>query len=84
MVAQQEDQMTFEELMQLDRELSQENFSAMPEAGALDVAGKLKQVCSIYKKIRPVFNVVASFPLLPGSVKSAVKALMGVLDTVCV
>lgn len=57
--------MTFEELAWLDRELSKENFSVMPEAGALDVAGKLQQVCSICKKIRPVFNVVASFPFLP-------------------
>lgn len=85
MVAQQEKQITFEELTKLDHELANADFMANQDvsADALDVSGKLKRICTIYRTIKPVINIITSIPFIPGNVKNAVRAFTGVLDTVC-
>lgn len=85
MVAQEEKQITFEELAQLDKELANADFMNEQDASslALDVTAKLKKICSIYKSVKPVISIITSIPFIPGNVKSAVKTFMNVLDTVC-
>ena len=79
---QDEHQMTFEEMMQLDKELSTADFSTQ-EAAALDVAGKLRQVCVMYKRIKGALNIILSIPFVPGSIKTAIRAFMSLMNTVC-
>ena len=80
---QHEHEMTFEAMMQLDKELSAVDFSTTQEAGALDLAGKLKQICDIYKKIKGALNIILSIPFVPGSIKTALRAFISVMNTVC-
>ena len=47
-----------------------------PSAEAVDV-------CGVYKKIRPVLELISNFPLIPKKIKEAVKLLMATLDTIC-
>lgn len=74
--------MTFEELTQLDKELATVDFSTQ-EAGALDLAGKLKQICTMYKRVKPALNIILSIPFVPGSIKTAIRAFMSLMNTVC-
>ena len=88
MVAQSEEQISFEELAQLDQDLANADFMNEQDVsadalGALDVSGKLKKICSIYRSIKPVISIITSIPFIPGNVKAAVRSFTAVLDTVC-
>lgn len=84
MVTLQEDQLTFDELAQLDRKLAKADFLQDQDVQAdLDISGKLQKICSIYRSIKPVIGVIASLPFIPGNVKAAVKAFTNVLDSIC-
>lgn len=85
MVAQDEKQITFEDLARLDKELANADFMNEQDVSAdgLDVTGKLKRICSIYRSIKPVIGIISSIPFIPGNVKSAVRSFTSVLDTVC-
>lgn len=83
---QQQHQITFEELAKLDKDLANADFMNEQDAvsaAALDIAGKLKKICSIYKSVKPVISIITSIPFIPGNVKAAIRAFMAVLDTVC-
>lgn len=80
----QENQITFEELAQLDRDLANADFLQEQDVQSdLDISGKLKKICSIYKSVKPVLGIINSIPFIPGNVKSAVKAFANVLDSIC-
>ncbi len=87
MAQNQEHQMTLEQIEAHIKSANLEQFDkpqAKEMAGAQqDLAGKLKQVCGIYKGIRPILQAVVNFPLVPSSIKNALKAFMKVMDTIC-
>lgn len=85
MVAQDEKQITFEELAELDQSLANADFINEQDVSsvALDVTAKLKKICSIYRSIKPVISIITSIPFIPGNVKAAVRSFTAVLDTVC-
>ncbi len=57
---------------------------AAAAAGAQqDITSQLQKVCSVYRGVRPILQVVAGFPLLPGSIKGAVNSFMSVMNTIC-
>ena len=85
MVAHEEKQITFEELIKLDKELANADFMHEQDVASVasDVTAKLKKICTIYKSIKPVLSVINSIPFMPSNVKAAIKAFRAVLDTVC-
>lgn len=88
MVAQSKEQISFEELAQLDQDLANADFMNEQDVSAdalsaLDISGKLKKICSIYRSIKPVISIITSIPFIPGNVKTAVRSFTAVLDTVC-
>ena len=48
-----------------------------------DLAAQLQKVCGIYKGIRPILLAVIAFPLVPASIKKAIKTFMSVMDNIC-
>lgn len=48
-----------------------------------DLASTLKRICAVYKAIKPILQVVANFPLLPASIKNAIKSFMNVMNSIC-
>lgn len=48
-----------------------------------DLASKMKQICAIYKGIRPVLSVIVNFPLIPSSIKNAIKKFMALMNSLC-
>ena len=83
---QHKEQITFDELAKLDKELANADFMNEQDAvsaDALDIAGKLKKICSIYRSVKPVISIITSIPFIPGNVKAAVRAFTTVLDSVC-
>ncbi|MEO5995139.1 MAG: hypothetical protein ABIN89_00495 [Chitinophagaceae bacterium] len=82
-----EAQMTLEQIEAHIKDANLEDFNkqaAPGQAGAQqDLAGQLARVCGVYRGVRPILSVVQSFPLLPGSVKSAVGTFVSVMNTIC-
>lgn len=77
--------MTLEQIEAHIQSANLQQFEAkqQPGAQAEGLADQLKKVCSVYKAIRPVLKAVISFPLIPGSIKNAIRTFMSVLDTIC-
>ena len=57
--------------------------AAMAAAPADRPVERLKQVCAIYQVVRPILELVAGLPLLPGKWRAAVRTFVRVLDTLC-
>jgi hypothetical protein len=78
----QDQNMTLEQIEAHIQSANLEQFN-QPQAGTADISGQLKKVCTVYRSIRPVLNAVVNFPLIPGSIKAALKTFMTVLDPTC-
>jgi hypothetical protein len=78
----QNQNMTLEQIESHIQSANLDQFN-QPQAGAADLSAQLRKICGVYKAVRPVFNAVVSFPLIPGSIKNAIKTFMTVLDPIC-
>ncbi|MBC7686995.1 MAG: hypothetical protein H7211_02325 [Aquabacterium sp.] len=85
----QELQMTLEQieahlkaanLEQYDKPQGQPGGAAAPQQ---DLAAILKRICAVYKAIKPILTVVVNFPLIPASIKNAIKTFMNVMNSIC-
>lgn len=63
--------------------LEQYTHSAQAEAKAIDLGAQLKKICGVYRGVRPILQVVVNFPLIPASIKNALKTFMSVMDPIC-
>jgi hypothetical protein len=52
-------------------------------AAAPNPVDLLRSVCGVYRGIRPILNAILGFPLIPGSIKTAIRSFMKVMDTIC-
>ena len=82
-----QEQLTFEQIEAHIKSANLEQYDnpkAAVVAGApRDLAGELQKICGIYKGIRPILQAVSTFPLIPASIKNAIKAFMKVMDAIC-
>lgn len=79
----EQESMTFE---QIESHLKSGNVQQYEQQGnqeAFDPAAKLKQVCGIYRTVRPVISAILGFPLIPGSIKTPMRTFMNVMNSVC-
>ena len=53
------------------------------DAKSIDLAAQLQRVCGIYRGIRPILQVIVNFPLIPESIKKAIRTFMSVMDGIC-
>lgn len=90
MAQQQEPEITLEQIEDHIKKANLEQYDdsrrteGMAAAGAQqDLAGQLQKVCGIYRGIRPVLKVLLNFPLIPGSIKKALKTFVNVMDSIC-
>lgn len=90
-MAQEEKQMTLEQIEahlkaanieQYDKPQAQPGTAAAP-APALDLSAQLKRICAVYKAIKPILTVVLNFPLIPASIKNAIRTFMNVMNGIC-
>ena len=54
-----------------------------PAAIHADPAAAIGQICPIYKKVRPILELILRTPLLPKKWKDAIRTLMSILDSLC-
>lgn len=84
---QQDPKMTYEQIAAHVKELDLAEFEKPQAAGMgdaqADLAGKLQQVCKIYKGIRPIIQAILDFPLIPNAIKKPLRTFMNVMDTIC-
>ncbi len=78
----QEPQMTLEQIEAHIKSANLEQFN-QPHAQAQDLSAQLQKVCQIYKVIKPILQAVLSFPLIPSSIKNAIKTFVNVMNTIC-
>ena len=78
----QEPQMTLEQIEAHIKSANLDQFN-QPQAQTQDLAAQLKKVCTVYKAIKPVLQVLVNFPLIPASIKNAIKTFMSVMNTIC-
>jgi len=79
--------LTFEEV---DRHVQSADLSAFQPGGRFHVsastaanpAAAIPNVCGVYHVVRPILAFVVTFPI-PQKWKDAIKAFMGVMDTIC-
>jgi len=87
MAQEHEKQMTLEQIEAHIKAANLEQYEHQPAHAAaapqLDLAGQLKRICSVYKAIKPILQVVVNFPLIPSSIKNAIKTFMNVMNTIC-
>lgn len=82
MEAQQVKPVTFDDLVALDKQLKSVNLASFDNKGAAeDITSQLKQICNIYKVIKPVLNVILGLPFIPG--KDVIKKFTSILDSIC-
>ncbi|MEO6733764.1 MAG: hypothetical protein ABIN01_21250 [Ferruginibacter sp.] len=90
-MVQDEKQMTLEQIEahikaanfeQYDKPQAHAGTAAAP-AAALDLGAQLKRICAVYKGIKPILTVVVNFPLIPTSIKNAIKTFMSVMNSIC-
>ena len=48
-----------------------------------DTAGTLKNICGIYRGISPILAVIIKIPLIPNSIRGAIKKFMKAMDVIC-
>lgn len=53
------------------------------EGAQMDMQGKLQQICGIYKGIKPILQAVMNFPLVPASIKTALRIFSSAMDSIC-
>lgn len=75
-------QMTLEQIEAHIKSANLEQFN-QPHAQAQDLGAQLQKVCKVYKAIKPILQAVVSFPLIPGSIKNAIKTFLSVMNTIC-
>ena len=78
----QEQQMTLEQIEAHIKSSNLEQFN-QPQAQTQDLSAKLKKACNVYKGIKPILQVLVAFPLIPASIKNALKTFVSVMDTIC-
>lgn len=76
---------TFDEV---DQHIRNADLSAFQPGGshhaaAAAQAASVPNVCAAYKIIRPILLLLTSVPLIPQRWRDAIKAFMGVADTLC-
>ncbi len=85
----QEPQMTFEQIEAHIKKANLDQYDK-PKPKAAAAAGaqhaltdQLQKICGVYKGIRPILQAVVHFPLVPSSIKKALKTFMKVMDSIC-
>lgn len=78
----QEPQMTLEQIETHIKSANLEQFN-QPHAQAQDLGAQLQRVCQVYRGIRPILQAVVNFPLIPGSIKNAIRSFLSVMNTIC-
>jgi hypothetical protein len=83
----QDQQMTFEQIESHIKSANLEQYNKPQAEGMVgaqqDLAGQLQKVCGIYRGIRPILQAIVNFPLVPASIRNAIKTFMSVMDTIC-
>lgn len=74
---------TFEEVDKHIQSADLSAFQTTSAAAGSGAAAALPNVCQAYGVIRPVLVLVANLPIIPKKWKDAIKAFMGVLDSLC-
>ena len=67
----------------IEQYASQGEAKGVAPAASLDLGATLKKICGVYRGIRPILVVVVNFPLIPASVKNAIRTFMSVMDPIC-
>jgi hypothetical protein len=55
----------------------------LTKASAANPAAALPNVCAAYKVIKPILVLISGIPLIPQKWRDAIKAFIGVMDTLC-
>lgn len=78
---------TFEEV---DKHIQGVDLSVFDAGGKLyaasataSPAAAIPNICAAYRIIRPILALVSNVPLIPTKWRDAIKAFMGVMDTLC-
>lgn len=82
----EEKEMTLEQIEAHIQNAKMEQFevgSSTAASEALAPVAVLQKVCGVYKAIRPILAVIVNFPLIPESIKKAIRTFMGVMDGLC-
>lgn len=48
-----------------------------------DLQAVLQRICKIYGVVKPILEAILNFPLIPASVKKALRIFMKVMDAIC-
>jgi len=80
--------LTFEEV---DKHIQNADLSSLQPGGkfhlsastAANPAAAIPNICGAYQVIKPILALVANLPIIPKKWKDAIKAFMGVMDTLC-
>ncbi len=75
-------------LEQLEAHLKKANLDQFVQpqgakGAAIDLGAQLQRICGIYRGIRPILQVIVNFPLIPESIKKAIRTFMSVMDGIC-
>jgi len=54
-----------------------------PTAATASAAEVLPNICAAYRIVEPILTLVSNIPLIPQKWRDALKAFMGVLDSLC-
>jgi len=85
----EQQQMTLEQLEAHLKKGNIEQFAtnggatAQTDAAAAAPADVLKKICGAYKVIKPILTIVLNFPLIPSSVKNAIRTFMNIMNGIC-
>lgn len=83
---QDQKQMTLEQIEEHLQNANLEQYDK-PQASGVDaqqdIGDQLQKICGIYRGIRPILEIISKFPLLPRSIRKAIKTFMTVLDSIC-
>ncbi len=86
-MAQNQEQMTLEQIESHIKSANLEQYDKPQARGVTaaqqDLTGQLQKICGIYKGIRPILQVISNFPIIPASIKNAIKTFMKVMDSIC-
>ena len=81
----QEQPMTLEQIEAHVQEANLDQYAETQGAtrAGIDLGAQIQRVCGVYRGVRPVLQVIVNFPLIPESIKKAVRTFMTVMDGIC-
>jgi hypothetical protein len=80
----QENPVSFDELVSIDNGLTHQDLSSLEQINfaTLSAQDVLSKLCELYQKIKRILDILLLLPI-PENIKSALRLLMKMLDGIC-